>query len=123
MIITIYQNYIKTSTRVGFVPPVWKRAQVKGIMESRQKLRGDEDQGPVSSEEDGQVLLFSPQRLVNQSQCFRKALFKVVEGPSTRPIDDRWVIRSTSKAFDFFIVRRNEIRFTFDPPFCRLNHR
>ena len=31
-----------------------------------------------------------------------------------RPLDDHWVIRSTSKAFDYFRARRDETRFTFD---------
>ena len=33
-----------------------------------------------------------------------------------RPLDDHWVILSTSNAFDYFRARRDEIRFTFDPP-------
>ena len=67
-------------------------------------------------------------------QCFRKDLYmyKVVEGQSTRsvhvqgcrrakyktygPLDDQWVILSTSKAFDNFRARWDEIRFTSDPP-------
>ena len=31
------------------------------------------------------------------------------------PLDDRWVILTTSKAFDYFRARRDEIRFVFDP--------
>ena len=41
---------MKTSARVGYAPPVWKRAQVQGLKESRQTIRGDEDRGLVSSE-------------------------------------------------------------------------
>ena len=51
---TVYQNIyllLKTSARVGYAPPVWKRAQVQGLKESRQTIRGDEDRGIVSSEE------------------------------------------------------------------------
>ena len=47
----VYQKYIKTSTREGYAPPVWKRAQVQGLKEFRQTIRGDEDRGIVSSEE------------------------------------------------------------------------
>ena len=36
---------------MGYAPPVWKRAQVQGLKESRLTIRGDEDQGLVSSEE------------------------------------------------------------------------
>ena len=35
----------------GYVPPVWKRAQVQGLKESRLTIRGDEDRGIISSEE------------------------------------------------------------------------
>ena len=31
-------------------------------------------------------------------------------------LDDRWVILTTSKAFQYFLARRDEIRFAFDPP-------
>ena len=41
---------MKTSARVGYAPPVLKRAQVKGLKESRLTIRGNEDHGPVSSE-------------------------------------------------------------------------
>ena len=33
----------------GYAPPVWKRAQVPGLKESRLTIRGDEDRGLVSS--------------------------------------------------------------------------
>ena len=32
------------------------------------------------------------------------------------PLDDRWIILTTSKAFHYFRVRRDEIRSAFDPP-------
>ena len=31
----------------GYAPPVWKRAQVPGLKESRLTIRGDEDRGLV----------------------------------------------------------------------------
>ena len=31
------------------------------------------------------------------------------------PLDDHWVILTTSKAFDYFRARRDEIRFVYDP--------
>ena len=49
----VYQKYINTSARVGYAPPTWKRAQVKGMRESRLTIRGDEDQGLVFFEEVG----------------------------------------------------------------------
>ena len=44
------KNSINKSARVGYAPPVWKQAQVQGLKESRLTIRGDEDQGLVSSE-------------------------------------------------------------------------
>ena len=32
------------------------------------------------------------------------------------PLDDRWVILTTTKAFHYFRARREEIRWAFDPP-------
>ena len=48
---TVYQKYIKAFTGVDYAPPVWKRAQAQGLKESRLTIRGDEDQGLVSSKE------------------------------------------------------------------------
>ena len=56
-----------------------------------------------------------PTTLLVRVQCFRKDLNKVVEGPSTSPIFLSMVL-STSKAFDYFRARRDEIRFALDPP-------
>ena len=32
------------------------------------------------------------------------------------PLDDHWVILTMSKLFHYFRARRDEIRFTYDPP-------
>ena len=47
----VIKYYIKTSARVGYAPPIWKRFQVQGLKESRVIFRGDKDRGLVSSEE------------------------------------------------------------------------
>ena len=62
-----------------------------------------------------------PTALVVRVQCFRKGLYKAVEGPSTRPIYLSMITGSycpSSKAFDYFRTRRDEIRCVFDhhPP-------
>ena len=31
----VYQKYVKTSARVGYASPVWKRTQVQGLKKSR----------------------------------------------------------------------------------------
>ena len=41
---------------------------------------------------------------------------KRAEHKTYSPLDDRWVILTTSPAFHYFRARRDEIRFTFDPP-------
>ena len=52
---TVYRKkkhlYIKTSARVGYASPVWKRTQVQGLEMSRLTIGGNVDQGLVSSEE------------------------------------------------------------------------
>ena len=45
---TVYQKYITIFARVGYAPPVWKRAQVQGLKESRLTIKGNEDRGLVS---------------------------------------------------------------------------
>ena len=61
--------------------------------------------------------LIVPTPLLVRVQCSRKDLYKAVKGPSTRPpLDDHWVIISTSKAFNYFPSRRDKIRCPFDPP-------
>ena len=51
MIKTVYQQYMKTSARVGYAPPVWKLAQVQELKESQITIGTDEDQVLVSSDE------------------------------------------------------------------------
>ena len=66
-----------------------------------------------------------PIALLVRLQRLRKDLYKAVKGPSTRPIvlSMILVIPTTSKAFDYFRARRDEIRFTFDPPeLCWQDH-
>ena len=53
-------------------------------------------------------------------QRLRNDLHKAVKGAKHKaysPLDDRWVILTTSKAFDYFRARRDEIRYAFDPPY------
>ena len=47
---TAYQKDIKTYTRVGYAPSLWKQAQVQGLIkESQLTITGDGDQGLVPS--------------------------------------------------------------------------
>ena len=40
----------------------------------------------------------------------------MAEHKTYSPLDDGWVILTTSKAFHYLRARRDEIRFAFDPP-------
>ena len=80
---------IKTSARVGYTPPVLKRALVQGLKEFRLTFRGDEDRGLVSSEmvwTSPVIYNVVPTALLVNVQCVRKDMYKAVEGPSTRTI-------------------------------------
>ena len=61
------EKYIKTSTRVDYAPPVWKRAQVQGLKESRLTIRGKEERALSSLRRFRKVPSCSPHRLVSQS--------------------------------------------------------
>ena len=59
-----------------------------------------------------------PTALLVRVLSFRKGLCEAVEGPNTRLLDDQWVIlSSSSKSFNYFRTRRDEIRCVFDPPY------
>ena len=72
---TVCQKYIKAFVRVGYAPPVWKRAQVQGLKESRLTIRGHEDQDLVFYEEVGQVPSYSPYRLFSRSAFALETIF------------------------------------------------
>ena len=57
------------------------------------------------------ALLVRVQRLKNELyKAAKRAKYKTYS-----PLDDHWVILSTSNAFNYFRARRDEIRFAFDP--------
>ena len=90
----------------------------KGLKESRITIKGDGDQDLVASGEVRQGPSYSPDRLISQRatlkewyvQGCKKTKYKIYS-----PLDDRLVILTTSKAFDYCRARRDEIRFAFDP--------
>ena len=45
-----------------------------------------------------------------------RLLHKRAEHYTYNHLDIRWVILTTPQAFNYFGVRRDEIRFAFDPP-------
>ena len=55
-----------------------------------------------------------PIALLVRVQRFRKICNRA-EYKTYSPLDDRWVIMTTSKAFHYFRARQDEIRFAFDP--------
>ena len=95
------------------------RAQVQRLKESRLTIRGDGDQDPVALRRFRQRPSYSPNRLVSQSATLQEWSVqgcKRTKHKTYSPLDDRWVIPTTSKAFHYFRARRDEIRFAFDPP-------
>ena len=68
----------------------------------------------------GQVPSYSPHCFVSQStMLWEKSVQSVVlraKYKTYRPLDDHWVIFSTSKAISYSRARRDEIRCSFDPP-------
>ena len=67
----------------------------------------------------GQGPSYSPNRLVSQSAMLYERSVKGctrAKHKTYSPLDDHWVILSSSKAFDYFRTRRDEIRCVFDPP-------
>ena len=90
---TVHQKYIKISAREGHAPSVWTRAHVQGLKEPRLAIRGDQDQGLFSIEEDKT----SPHRLVSQSTMLqeryvqgrrssnmRRIVLSMITGPYSR---------------------------------------
>ena len=67
MITIVYQKYIKISSRVGYAPPIWKRAKVKGLKESWITIRGTRIKAMSPLRVFGQVPSYSPYCLVSQS--------------------------------------------------------
>ena len=111
MIKTVYQKHIQTSARVGYTPPVWKQAQVKGLQESRLTIGGDEDWNIVSPEE-----VWTIPAMYSECNALGKIRTRLNEDQAHqtyRPLDDHLVILTTSKAFDYFRAWRDEIRITF----------
>ena len=108
-----------TSARKGYAPSVWKRAQVQGLKESRLTIRRDGIGALSPLRRFGQVPSYSPYRLVSQSAILKERSVqgcRRVKHKTFRLLDDHLVILSTSKAFDHFRARRDEIRFTLYPP-------
>ena len=78
---------VQTSAIVGYAPPVWKRAQVQGLKELRQTIRGE--WGSVFcvlwGRFDTSRHIAQPTLLI-RVKCFRKDLYKALEESRTRPI-------------------------------------
>ena len=97
--------------------------KAQGLKESRLTIRGDEDQGLVSSEK---VWTHTPHRLVRQSatllersiQSCRRANHKTY-----RPFDDHWsYFRHRSRLTIFEIHKTKKMRL-WPSLVCRLDHR
>ena len=62
--------YIKTSAKVDYVPPVWKRAQILGLKE--QMRRGSWPCASSPLRRFDFFKLYSPHRLVSRSEKLRE---------------------------------------------------
>ena len=108
----IYQKYLGTSTRVSCALSIWKNIQVKGLNESR-LTEGRRILVLSRLRRFWQVSSYSFHRLISQSatlqersvQGCRRAKYKFYS-----PLDDAWVIWSTSKVFNYFRSRRDASR-------------
>ena len=117
--IKVYQTYLVTSIKVGCATrSLYASSGPKAERVPTNNQRGW-GSGPCRLWGDlDKARHIVPTALLVRVQRFRNDLYKAVKGPSTRPIvplDDRWVILTTSKAFHYFRARRDEIRFAFDP--------
>ena len=121
---TVHQKYIKRSTRLGLCSSCMKAnscPRSRGVPTKNQRRRGS---GPCLLWWDlDKSRHIVPTALLVRVQCFRKDLYTSFRAKhkSYRPLDDQWVILSTSNAFYYFQTRRDEIRFAFDPP-CFVNY-
>ena len=84
---------IRTSARAGYAPPVWMRAQVKGLKETNiQRGRGS---GPClfwgGLDKSRHIV---PTAFLVGVQCFRKTVqgYRRAKYKTYRPLDDNWVI-------------------------------
>ena len=114
---------------MGYALPIWKRAQVQGLKESRQ-ANNQKGRGP------GPCLLWGdldkarhkvPTALLVRVQFSRKDLYKAVEWSCTRhinysPLNDHCVILLTLEAFNYFWAWQNSLCL-WSPLVCRLDHR
>ena len=111
---TVYQKIYKTSARVGYASPVWKRDQFKGLKESCLPWGGL----------DNARHKYITRRLV-RVQCLRKDLYKAVEGPSTTLIVLSMITGSYFRhwmRFTFLIRTRQNSLLMWYSVVCRLDH-
>ena len=88
-----------------------KRTQIAWLETMRLTIRGDEDQGLISSEE-----VCDKSRHIVPAPWISVQGCRGAEQAICRPLDDHLTILSTSKAFNYFRARRDEIRCAFDFP-------
>ena len=109
-----------TATRIGYVPPKLQASSGRRAEGAPITIRRGDDLGlvsPLRSFE--QVAPYCTRRILSQSatlyenpvQGFRRTKHKIES-----PLNDHLLILSTSNAFNFFLVRLDEIRSAFDPP-------
>ena len=83
---------------MGYPPPVWKRAQVHGLKESRLTIREDEDQDRVASEDVLTSSLNSPHHIVSRN-VLGKICTRLLKGQVQYLSSYRWSLDRDLKIF------------------------
>ena len=114
--IIVYQKYIGTSFKIGCATRslcASSGPKAKEVPTTNQRGR---DYSPLRRFRQGPS--YSPNRLVSQIATFMEWSVqgcKKAKHKTYSPLDDCRVILTTSKAFQYFRARLEEIRFAFDP--------
>ena len=115
VIVHVYQKYIGTSTYEGCATRSLYASsgpKAEGVRTNNPRGRGSGPWRLLGGIE--KVRHIVPTALLVRVQRLRNDLYKAVKGPikhkTYSPLDDRWVILTTSKAFHYFRARQDEIR-------------
>ena len=116
-----YIKSIQTPARVGYAPPVWKRDKIQGPT-NNQRGRGSWPCLFVGSLKKTRHIV--PTALLVRVQCFRKDLYRAVEGPNTKLIDLSIITGSYFRRLRrLTIFKPDETKLASHLTLLRLDHR
>ena len=96
-----------------------KLSKVLGLLNSQLKPEGLRIRTLSPIRRFGQGLPYSLHRPFSQGTILQEQSAqnrRRTKHNTYRPLDYHWVILSTSKPFNYFLARHDEIRYAFDPP-------